>query len=374
MKFQWVTYTEGPPILADFLTTAGQGPTLCVDKSSGEVYYLDGLTPTRTELGPSGYQRGDHLVLSTAAIVGNIGDLGGTAFNSYFQIHSTDPLMTGIQITKWGNDNKGIQNWFGKIRGTGIGDYAPLVLGDRVITDNYQGSGLSAQTGHVGYKRWSIDKTPTNNGELGGRYQLATGTGFHNTEDPIYYGIRIAVDVNCLQQVWLPGQLGSVPASNGTNYGAILTLGPGGTAAGQAPLRFDLTGTALLTTPVAGVVEATSTGLYYTLGSGSRVNLTSGGGGGSVNSGSTTIDFGTFPGSTDASVVVTGQSGIVAGSVVTAWPNAIATADHSAMEHIVDPPRFVAGDIVPGVGFTIYAFTQNTRRHYGQYSTAWTWS
>lgn len=98
------------------------------------------------------------------------------------------------------------------------------------------------------------------------------------------------------------------------------------------------------------------------------------GGGTTITSGTATVDFGAFPGSTDASVAVTGQTGILAGSKVKAWVMATATADHTADEHLVDPPRVDVGPVTAGVGFTIYAFTNNTRRHYGAYTVAWEWS
>ncbi len=76
-------------------------------------------------------------------------------------------------------------------------------------------------------------------------------------------------------------------------------------------------------------------------------------------SGTTTVDFGAFPGKSDASVAVTGQTGIIAGSLVEAWIRPVATADHSADEHLVETIRVVAGNIVAGTGFTIYAFNTN---------------
>ena len=71
--------------------------------------------------------------------------------------------------------------------------------------------------------------------------------------------------------------------------------------------------------------------------------------------GSTTINFGAFPGKSDASVVVTGQTGIVAGSLVEAWLRLADSADHLADEHWVETIRVAAGAIVAGTGFTIYA-------------------
>lgn len=71
--------------------------------------------------------------------------------------------------------------------------------------------------------------------------------------------------------------------------------------------------------------------------------------------GTTTIDFGAFPGGSDASVTVTGQASILSGSLVEAWLYPTATADHTADEHLVETIRVVAGNVVAGTGFTIYA-------------------
>lgn len=72
--------------------------------------------------------------------------------------------------------------------------------------------------------------------------------------------------------------------------------------------------------------------------------------------GTTTIDFGAFPGKLDTSVAVTGQTGIIAGSLVEAWIRPIATAVHSADEHVMALAQLqvVAGNISAGTGFTIY--------------------
>jgi hypothetical protein len=72
--------------------------------------------------------------------------------------------------------------------------------------------------------------------------------------------------------------------------------------------------------------------------------------------GTATLNFGAFPGTSDTSVAVTGQTGILAGSLVEAWLFPTATADHSADEHMLEPIRVVAGDIVAATGFTIYGF------------------
>lgn len=130
----------------------------------------------------------------------------------------------------------------------------------------------------------------------------------------------------------------------------------------------------------------------------------SGGGGGS-NVGTATLDFGAFPGASDASVAVTGQAAIVSGSVVNAWLRPATTTDHTADEHLLETMRVVAGNIVAGTGFTIYGIntsqlneplvaggngrTSNTliptgdggprmggkgTRLYGQWTVAWSWN
>ncbi len=95
--------------------------------------------------------------------------------------------------------------------------------------------------------------------------------------------------------------------------------------------------------------------------------------------GTTTIDFGAFPGATDTTVTVTGQTAIAAGSLVEAWIRPVATADHTADEHWVEGPVITAGNIVAGTGFTIYghigedAARPQGSRLYGTWTVAWAW-
>lgn len=76
--------------------------------------------------------------------------------------------------------------------------------------------------------------------------------------------------------------------------------------------------------------------------------------------GTTTIDFGAFPGGSDASVAVTGQAGITGTSLVEAWLLPAATADHTADEHVVETIKVMAGNIAAGTGFTVYAVNTST--------------
>lgn len=68
------------------------------------------------------------------------------------------------------------------------------------------------------------------------------------------------------------------------------------------------------------------------------------------------LDFGAFPGQSHASIAVTGQGAIVAGSLVEAWIRPVATADHTADEHMVESIKVFAADIVAATGFTIHGF------------------
>lgn len=110
--------------------------------------------------------------------------------------------------------------------------------------------------------------------------------------------------------------------------------------------------------------------------------------------GTATVDFGVFPGSSEASVAVTGQASIVAGSLAEAWLRPEATADHTVDEHVAEPIRVVATDIVAATGFTIRAFcdnqlpepsptqargrlapaSDNVRKLYGLFTVAWVWN
>lgn len=80
-------------------------------------------------------------------------------------------------------------------------------------------------------------------------------------------------------------------------------------------------------------------------------------GAGGVNNVTSTLSFGASP-AEEASVVVTGQAGIVAGSYVRAWfQSNDSTADNDTTDHeqagALCP--LVVGSIVPGTGYTIFA-------------------
>lgn len=82
----------------------------------------------------------------------------------------------------------------------------------------------------------------------------------------------------------------------------------------------------------------------------------SGGGGGAIQSGTATVDFGT--GDTTASVTLTGLTWVTASSRVMITP--VAGGDHPSVEEaLIEQLHLSASDIVPGVGFTIRAHAPN---------------
>lgn len=98
-------------------------------------------------------------------------------------------------------------------------------------------------------------------------------------------------------------------------------------------------------------------------------------GGGTVfTRGTTTVNFGAFPGEGYTTTVITGQTTIGSASVVRASVRAVATADHSVDEHRVAPLRVFAGDVVAGVGFTISAYYSGLGLTYGLWNISWEWS
>lgn len=109
-----------------------------------------------------------------------------------------------------------------------------------------------------------------------------------------------------------------------------------------------------------------------------------------ASQGTATLDFGAYPGSAMASLVVAGQGSILAGSLVEVWVFPAATADHTADEHLVDPPEVIAGSVVASTGFTIYGSAFNpwgqtwvlgqsapqgaVAMCYGTWNIAWAWN
>ena len=155
-----------------------------------------------------------------------------------------------------------------------------------------------------------------------------------------------------------PGGIGCMGLSSGAAISATNFVGPGTGLTG-------IPTTALLAAGVNGQVLAKSgTSWVWT-------TLPAGAGGGS---GSSFVNFGALPsGSADTSVAITGQSGITAASSVRAWIVAASSPEHDLEEHWVEPLEICAGNIVAGVGFTVYAKTL-VGVTYGRYSIQWAWN
>lgn len=87
--------------------------------------------------------------------------------------------------------------------------------------------------------------------------------------------------------------------------------------------------------------------------------------------GTATINFGAKE--TTASVAVTGQAAITGASFVEAWIAPVATASNTADNHWAEHFNVVAGNIVAGTGFTIYAAVREGFAH-GLYTVNWVWT
>lgn len=74
--------------------------------------------------------------------------------------------------------------------------------------------------------------------------------------------------------------------------------------------------------------------------------------------GSVLLDFGPFPGASDAAVTVTGLTGILATSRVEAWLEPDTTVDHTADEHMLETLKVFAdkSSIVPDTSVVIKGF------------------
>lgn len=82
------------------------------------------------------------------------------------------------------------------------------------------------------------------------------------------------------------------------------------------------------------------------------------GGGGGGTSGTATLNFGVFPGASDAFVPVA-SAGIGAGDLPYAWVLPAITADHSVNEHMLETLEVFAHSVVVGVGFSISGFNRS---------------
>lgn len=125
----------------------------------------------------------------------------------------------------------------------------------------------------------------------------------------------------------------------------------------------------------AGIAVAKQNGVWtISLVSGQLVSVMAAAGVVPAYTGTALLDFGAFPGATDALLNIIGQNAILAGSNVEAWLFPAQTADHSIEEHQVDGPFVMAGNVVAGVGFTIYGSARGANDFaYGKWNVGWRW-
>lgn len=94
--------------------------------------------------------------------------------------------------------------------------------------------------------------------------------------------------------------------------------------------------------------------------------------------GTTTVNFGAAPGGNIAAVATVSAVGIISASLVEAWLYPVATADHSADEHVTESANIsiIAGNINTGAAtFQIFAFTvPPSLNEYGLWTVAWVWN
>lgn len=97
------------------------------------------------------------------------------------------------------------------------------------------------------------------------------------------------------------------------------------------------------------------------------------GGSATITSGTVEIDFGAYPGSNEAQVVVTGQTGITTSSLVLVDTNLTTTADHTVQDHsyLRELCSLNSGNTVNDTGFTIYA--RSLHKMQGKFSLKYTW-
>ena len=95
----------------------------------------------------------------------------------------------------------------------------------------------------------------------------------------------------------------------------------------------------------------------------------------STGTGTAVIDFGSFPGTSEASVAVTGQTDILATSKAEAYIMADdSTADKTASDHRYAPCLIglTCGTPVVGDGFTIYGRCLDKLQ--GTFALRWVWA
>lgn len=200
----------------------------------------------------------------------------GTIPMSPIQLVGSDPDLTGYLGFKFGNDAKGVTNYWVKTRGPTMNSYGAGQAGDRIVVDLWQVGTGSYQTGHAGGTAATVDSNTYTVGEVAGRWAVSTGTGITQVQAstrqyPQRYGVMNAIVLNSYQQAMFPG--GAYPGTpdSGVNFGGWVVIGAGAASPGFGPLKFVTTNALLLTTPEPGAFEVDATAKpYFTAADGVR--------------------------------------------------------------------------------------------------------
>jgi hypothetical protein len=230
------------PLVVPGLVTASS--SIVADSSLSAPISINGI--------PSQYYRVQNLMVD-----------GGIAGSGSFG--------AGVLQIKWSNDNKCVTDIICKSRGATVGSSVAITSGDVIYQQFWYGDtgpGLGSYMAHAGWIKIAIDGAPLGNPtEIPGWYGLATGTGLGSP------GSRYAMEINSRQQVHFPGPLSNAFGPTGASWGANVTLGAGGAAAGGAPLKFTA-GSVILTVAEPLAFETDGTDLYFTNAAGTRKKVT----------------------------------------------------------------------------------------------------
>lgn len=109
----------------------------------------------------------------------------------------------------------------------------------------------------------------------------------------------------------------------------------------------------------------------------SRISATTKGtsSGSARTTGSATINFGSSPGTAEATIAVTGQTLLSGSSKVETWIMETTTGGNTALDHrtLAALCRVTAGTLIAGTGFTIFAYLP-LGKAVGTYTIQWAWS